>query len=249
MSIYGIPVGAPASKDKIERADLTLDVQSSLDKADNSLSQEELQDGVTLALAQAKESGEFDGKDGDDGISVTDAVINTANELVLAFSDNTEKNLGVVVGKDGYTPQKNVDYFDGEKGAPFTYEDFTPEQLASLKGDTPQITIGTVETLPAGSEATATITGTTKDPMLNLGIPKGTSGSDAEVPEWAKQPQKPTYTLEELGAQPIGDYALKSETVKTVNNIAPDKNGNVILEIPTVQDIIDSLPMWEGGEY
>ena len=40
-------------------------------------------------------------------------------------------------GKDGYTPQKGVDYFDGEKGEkgdPFRYEDFTPEQLAELKG-------------------------------------------------------------------------------------------------------------------
>ena len=41
-------------------------------------------------------------------------------------------------GVPGYTPQKGVDYFDGqqgEKGDPFTYEDFTPEQLASLKGE------------------------------------------------------------------------------------------------------------------
>ena len=39
---------------------------------------------------------------------------------------------------DGHTPIKGVDYFDGEKGDkgdPFRYEDFTPEQLASLKGD------------------------------------------------------------------------------------------------------------------
>ena len=39
---------------------------------------------------------------------------------------------------DGHTPVKGVDYFDGEKGDkgdPFRYEDFTPEQLASLKGD------------------------------------------------------------------------------------------------------------------
>lgn len=35
----------------------------------------------------------------------------------------------------GYTPVKGVDYFDGAKGDPFTYKDFTPEQLASLKGD------------------------------------------------------------------------------------------------------------------
>ena len=40
-------------------------------------------------------------------------------------------------GKDGYTPQKGVDYFDGapgEKGDPFTYADFTPEQLEALRG-------------------------------------------------------------------------------------------------------------------
>ena len=39
---------------------------------------------------------------------------------------------------DGHTPIKGVDYFDGEKGDkgdPFRYDDFTPEQLASLKGD------------------------------------------------------------------------------------------------------------------
>ena len=35
--------------------------------------------------------------------------------------------------------------------------------------------------------------------------------TDPTVPEWAKQPNKPTYTPEEIGAQPAGDYALKSE--------------------------------------
>jgi hypothetical protein len=38
-------------------------------------------------------------------------------------------------GKDGYTPVKGVDYFDGKQGKAFTYADFTPEQLASLKGE------------------------------------------------------------------------------------------------------------------
>ncbi len=49
-------------------------------------------------------------------------------------------------GEDGYTPVKGIDYFDGkdgkdgekgekgEKGDPFTYSDYTPEQLASLVG-------------------------------------------------------------------------------------------------------------------
>lgn len=53
---------------------------------------------VDKALLEAKESGEFD-------------------------------------GKDGYTPQKGIDYFDGKDGEPFTYDDFTEEQLAALKGE------------------------------------------------------------------------------------------------------------------
>lgn len=35
--------------------------------------------------------------------------------------------------------------------------------------------------------------------------------TDPTVPLWAKQPNKPGYTADEVGAQPKGDYALKSE--------------------------------------
>ena len=44
-------------------------------------------------------------------------------------------------------------------------------------GATPNIQIGTVETLPAGSPATASMTGTAENPLLNLGIPQGATGS------------------------------------------------------------------------
>ena len=70
---------------------------------DTAFKEEVLLSAINTALAQAKASGEFDGKD----------------------------------GSDGYTPVKGVDYFDGkdgEKGDAFTYEDFTAEQLAALKG-------------------------------------------------------------------------------------------------------------------
>lgn len=35
--------------------------------------------------------------------------------------------------------------------------------------------------------------------------------TDPTVPDWAKAESKPTYTAEEVGAQPAGDYALKDE--------------------------------------
>lgn len=50
-------------------------------------------------------------------------------------------------------------------------------------GAIPEFTIGTVSTLDAGSNATASITGTKEKPVLNLGIPKGADsagGGDSE---------------------------------------------------------------------
>lgn len=44
-------------------------------------------------------------------------------------------------------------------------------------GATPNLQIGTVTTLDSGINATASITGTTENPLLNLGIPKGENGT------------------------------------------------------------------------
>lgn len=46
-------------------------------------------------------------------------------------------------------------------------------------GKTPNMKIGTITTLPEGSSATASITGTPENPILNLGIPKGIAGDPA----------------------------------------------------------------------
>lgn len=63
----------------------------------------------------------------------------TDNKLSTTLSEYTKTvdlpSLKGDPGKDGYTPVKGVDYFDGEKGDAFTYEDFTAEQLAALKGE------------------------------------------------------------------------------------------------------------------
>ena len=54
----------------------------------------------------------------------------------------------------------------------------------------PNITIGEVETLPPGSDATATMTGTKKDPILNLGIPQGDTGATGPIgPRGLQGPQ------------------------------------------------------------
>lgn len=56
-----------------------------------------------------------------------------------------------------------------------------PEGQPGQTGATPDISIGTVETLPPGSPATATITGTAENPVLSFGIPQGQQGAPGEV--------------------------------------------------------------------
>ena len=54
------------------------------------------------------------------------------------------------------------------------------EWLASLKGDTgetPDISIGTVTTVAPGTPASASMTGTPEEPVLNLSIPQGVVGA------------------------------------------------------------------------
>ncbi len=58
---------------------------------------------VSLALAQAKESGEFDGAQGAQGEKGEKG-------------DKGDPGVNGVDGKDGYTPVKGVDYFDGADG-------------------------------------------------------------------------------------------------------------------------------------
>lgn len=103
-----------------------------------------------------------DGIDGNDGAPGRTPVITAtksgkvttvkADGVSIASINDGADGLPGQPGMDGYTPIKGVDYFDGAPGAkgdPFTYDDFTPEQLAELQG--PQGDPG-----PKGDPATAT---------------------------------------------------------------------------------------------
>ena len=57
-----------------------------------------------------------------DGISIDDVKIDESNHLICTMSDRNEIDAGLI---------KTV---QGPKGDPFKFEDFTPEQLESLKG-------------------------------------------------------------------------------------------------------------------
>lgn len=88
-------------------------------------------------------------------------------------------------GSDGYSPEAIVTPING--GAKIIIKAKNGTTSANVmngtqgpKGDTgatPDIQIGTVTTLPAGSDATASMSGTAENPLLNLGIPKGADGA------------------------------------------------------------------------
>ena len=114
----------------------------------------------------------------------------------------------------------------GQKGNPGT-----PGQ----DGVTPDFRIGSVETLKPGQSATATITGTPAQPVLNLGIPQGPKGdsgaSDAgEVtydPTETYQSGTAGYALNDLTRQ-LSDNDLHLEEIPdTTQAITFDQSGNV----------------------
>lgn len=89
--------------------------------------------------------------EGQDGVGISSAVLNADYTLTLTFSDGASYTTPSIRGEQGET------------------------------GATPALSIGTVTTLPAGSPATAEMTGTPEAPVLNLGIPQGAKGDPGEV--------------------------------------------------------------------
>lgn len=89
--------------------------------------------------------------------------------------------------------------------------------IAGQPGTPNTLTIGTVTSLPAGSSATATITGTSPNQVLNLGIPIGSTGSPGS---------SNTLTIGTVTTLPVG-----SPATATITGTAPSQTLN--LGIPT----------------
>ena len=108
--------------------------------------------------------------------------IDENGNLIYTLAGN-EVNIGNVVGGGGtggtmnYTDLINKPRINGVE----LVGDKTTAELGIKDGQTPNITTGTVETLPSGSNATASITGQTPNLVLNLGIPKGQQGDPGQA--------------------------------------------------------------------
>ena len=117
-----------------------------------------------------------DGTDGRDGVSATHEWNGTTLTITSA-SGTSSANLKGEPGRDGVDGVPGKDGADGAPGAPGEPGKDGAPGKDGKDGVTPQLSIGTVTTLEAGSNATVSMTGTTEAPILNFGIPKGADGA------------------------------------------------------------------------
>ena len=129
---------------------------------------------------------------GKDGISVTDIDVNANNQIVFTMSDGSE----FISGK--------IPTVKGDKGEPFKYSDFTPEQLDALKGQdgvSPTITENADNTDKIYKLDIETIDGTFTTPNLKGADGQGGTGGSGTA-------EDTTYTNENFPQYDNVDLAL-----------------------------------------
>lgn len=131
------------------------------------------QEGISLSLGIPKgDKGDTGaaGADGTDGVTpaitagdvTTLAAGSSATVTITGTTAAPVLNFGIPQGAKGSTGSKGSKGDKGDKGD---------------TGITPAITVSEPVTLPAGSAATVSITGTAEAPVLNFGIPQGAPGT------------------------------------------------------------------------
>ncbi len=107
----------------------------------------------------------------------------------------------------------------GEKGEPFTYDDFTQEQLALLKGekgDMPIIKAGSVTPLESAAAPTVTANTNGMTTTFHFGIPKGDI-STVETPVFDDSVHTyPTLQQSNSGAEEAANEIRSHESLFTI---------------------------------
>ena len=195
-------------------------------------------DGSTRTLHFDQPS---DGKDGQNGISITGVNDLGNGKFTLLFSDGSESD-----------PIQTTKGLKGDKGEPFTYDDFTEEQLEALKVKGDDGFSPTAKVEKVGSTTTITITDKSGTTTATVKDGEGGSGGDtytgtsavdlggiknnqvfnktplADVIDMLLHPyEKPTMTL---GINPVKTiYDTVSETLSsiTINANVTKKSENI----------------------
>lgn len=168
-----------------------------------------------------------------------------ATASITGTTANPVLNLGIPKGADGsggtggtgtagadggyYVPSVNssgvLSWTASKTGMPSVQS----SNIKGATGATPQLSIGTVTTLSAGSNATASITGTTDNPILNLGIPKGKDGTNGTGGGGA-------------GADGVGIASVRQTTTSTADD------GNNIITVTLTDGTSSTFTVQNGSK-
>lgn len=161
-----------------------------------------------------------DGTNGIDGVGITTITSgqateengNTITPITVEKTDGSSETFNVSAknGIDGKNGQNGKDGINGTNG------------IDGQDGITPNIQIGTVETLEPTEEATVTRTGTDEEPVFNFGIPKGQQGEQG-IPGQDGQPG--------VDGQPGQDGVDgKDATINGQNTVEITTDNNITLD-------------------
>lgn len=124
-----------------------------------------------------------------DGFSPIVNVEEVENGHKVSIQDKNDTKEFVVL--DGVNGKDGTNGADGKNGI---------NGRDGIDGVTPNLTIGNVTTLSSDQEATATITGTKENPVLNLGLPKGKDGQSVS------SDGVPIQTKDTYGEKLVAEY-------------------------------------------
>lgn len=148
------PVVSKANEKINEVDNKIVDIENAISEADSK---------INNAIAKIPPKSELIGEKGDKGEKGEKG----------DKGDRGEQGLQGIQGIQGIQGERGLQGVKGDKG------DKGEQGIQGLKGETgvtPNLTVGSVVTLDPYQEATVEITGTTENPILNFGIPKGKTG-------------------------------------------------------------------------
>lgn len=119
----------------------------------------------------------------------------------------------------------------GPKGETGSQGQAGPQGPKGDPGATPNIQIGQVTTLEPGQDATASMSGTPENPLLNLGIPQGDKGDPGEDAESGD-----SYTLPIMSDTQLGGGKAVSKTDEDVPVAVDPSTGQLF--VPTYPENI-----------
>lgn len=204
---------------------------------------------LTIPRGSQGEQGEpgKDGEDGQPGFSPTATVTKSGNTATISITDANGTTTAEVSdgtnGTDGYSPVATVTKSGDTATITITDKNGTTTATVSdgedgQPGATPDFSIGTVTTGEPGTDASATITGTAENPVLNLTIPRGATGEVSEAELSALADRKADVITDSLSNQDIASFS------DGANNL-PISALSVAIE--PVQDLHGYDSPWPGG--